>query len=202
MQDRMSISRHAGAQSRNSVAWRHTLWLSLLVAASVVFSFGFACAVPFAAFGAIAALTLSRRDALLLTVAVWLANQLVGFAFLNYPWTASTLAWGVILGAVAVLSTVAARGTARQLERRAAAVVSLGAFAGAFIAYEGGLFLVSATLMGGTENFLPAIVFRILAINAAAFLGLLVLNRLAVIGGLVTRPASPYAVAAHGYRAP
>ena len=32
--------------------WRHPLWLAFLVAASVAFSFGFACAVPFAAFGA------------------------------------------------------------------------------------------------------------------------------------------------------
>lgn len=185
MQDRTAISTPDTGR-----AWRHALWLALLVAASVAFSFGFACAVPFAAFGAIAALTLDRRDALLLTGAVWLANQLVGFALLNYPWTASTFAWGLALGVVAILATVAARSIARQLEGRGTAVLTLGAFIGAFIVYEGGLFVVAATLLGGTEDFVPAIVLRILEINVAAFIGLLVLHRLAIAGGLVARPAS------------
>jgi hypothetical protein len=48
------------------VGWRHLFWLTLLVGASVAFSLGLACAIPFAAFAAAAALTLSRRDALIL----------------------------------------------------------------------------------------------------------------------------------------
>jgi hypothetical protein len=172
-------------------AWRHALWLALLVAASVAFSLGFACAVPFAAFGAVAALTLSRRDALLLIGAVWLANQIVGFSVLSYPWDASTLTWGVVLGIVAILTTVAAQATARRLQGRGAVVASLAAFVGAFIVYEGGLYLVSATLLGGTEDFTPTIITRILAINAAAFVALLVLDRLAIAGGLAAKPALP-----------
>ncbi len=180
MQDTTPLSR---------AAWRHALWLALLVAASVAFSFGFACAVPFAAFGAVAALTLARRDALLLIVAVWLANQLVGFAFLGYPWTGSTLAWGAALGVVAVLATIAARPMALRRDGRGAAIGALTAFLGAFIVYEGGLFIVAATLLGGTEDFAPAIVLRILEMNVAAFLGLLALDWLALAGGLVARPA-------------
>ncbi|MDQ6867846.1 MAG: hypothetical protein M3178_05420 [Pseudomonadota bacterium] len=75
-------------------AGRRPLWIALLVGASVAFSLGFACAVPLAAFAAIAALTLSRRDAFALVGAVWLANQIAGFAVHHYPVTASTLAWG------------------------------------------------------------------------------------------------------------
>jgi hypothetical protein len=172
-------------------AWRHALWLALLVVASVAFSLGFACAVPFAAFGAVAALTLSRRDALLLIGAVWLANQIVGFTVLSYPWDASTLTWGVVLGIVAILTTLAAQAIARRLQGRGAAAVSLAAFVGAFIVYEGGLYLVSATLLGGTEDFTPTIITRILAINAAAFAALLVLDRLAVAGGLAAKPVLP-----------
>jgi hypothetical protein len=56
--------------------------------------------------------------------------------------------------------------------------VALAAFTGAVVAYEGDLFVVSATLLGGTDNFIPATMTRILEINAAAFPGLLVLNRL------------------------
>jgi hypothetical protein len=88
-------------------AGRRPLWIALLVTASVGFSLGFDCAVPLAAFAA--ALTLSRRDAFALVGAVWLANQIAGFAVHHYPVTASTLAWGAGLVAVAVLSTIAAQ---------------------------------------------------------------------------------------------
>jgi hypothetical protein len=153
-----------------AAGWRHHLWLALLVAGSLVFTLGIACAMPFAAFGAIAAMTLPRRDALLLTLALWLINQIVGFAVLHYPWDAMTLTWGAILAAVAVLSTVAAQATIR---RQALLTTAIASFAAAFAVYEGGLYLVSATVMGGTEDFAPAIVWEILGINAAAFAGLL-----------------------------
>jgi hypothetical protein len=195
MQERTTTSQDRTLTLRNGAGWRHALWLALLVAASVAFSLGFACAVPFAAFGAIAALTLTRRDALLLMVAVWLANQFIGFAVLDYPWTASTMAWGVALGIVAVLTTVAARSAARRLDGRGAAISALAAFIGAFIVYEGGLFIVAATALGGVEDFAPAIVLRIIEVNAAGFLGLLVLHRLAIAGGLVARAETPYLMA-------
>lgn len=77
-----------------SAGWRHLVWLGLLISASVAFSLGLACATPFAAFAAAAALTLSRRDALVLVTSVWFANQFVGFTVLDYPWTANSFAWG------------------------------------------------------------------------------------------------------------
>jgi hypothetical protein len=168
--------------------WRHPLWLGLLVAASVVFSLGLASAVPLAAFAAAAALSLSRRDALLLIMWVWLANQLVGFTWLEYPWTATTFAWGVALGIVAVLATLAGQWIAGRLvdERRAFTVAAT--FLIAFAVYEAALFAVSATLLGGTEIYTATIQGRIFAINAAAFVGLLVLNHLATSVGLVVRP--------------
>ena len=153
-----------------TTGWRHHLWLVLLIAGSLLFTLGIACAVPFAAFGAVAAMTLSRRNALLLTLALWLSNQIVGFAVLHYPWDAMTLTWGAILGAVALLSTAAAQTTIR---RHSLLTTAIASFAAAFAVYEGSLYLVSATVMGGTEDFASAILWRILAINAAAFSGLL-----------------------------
>ena len=152
-----------------ATGWRHHLWLAVLIAASLAFTFGFACAVPFAAFGAIAAMTLPRRDALLVTIALWLVNQIIGFGFLHYPWDGTTLAWGAILGGIAVLSTAAAQATMRG---QGTAVTAVASFAAAFAVYEGGLYLISATVMGGTEDFTAAIVVRILEINAAAFVAL------------------------------
>jgi hypothetical protein len=180
----MSIPKNIlSGRGASPTAWRHALWLALLVAASVAFSLGFSCAVPFAAFGAVAALTLERRDALMLIGAIWLANQLVGFGFLDYPWTADTFVWGIVLGAVAILCTTAGIVAAGRLEARDTILAALAAFAGAFVVYEGSLFVVSATLLGGLEDFAPAIVVRILEINAAAFVGLLILNRLGKAAG-------------------
>jgi hypothetical protein len=196
MQPQTSVSQQAaritpGLDSTTPMGWRHALWLTILVAASVAFSFGFACAVPFAAFGAIVALTLERREGLFLTIALWLANQIVGFSVLGYPRTASTFVWGLVLGIVAVLATIVAQSITQRLDSHRGVVVVPAAFAGAFFAYESSLFVVSAVLVGGTENFIPEIVVRILEVNAAAFAGLLVLNRVASIVGLAARQAFP-----------
>ena len=170
------------------LSWRHLLWLALLVAASVAFSLGFACAVPLAAFAAAAALTLSRADALVLVLLVWLANQLVGFSVLGYPWDTSTIAWGAVLGAVAVLATLVSQWTAARLAEAARALCFTLTFLIAFAVYEAALLVVSATWLGGTEIFTAEIQGRILVINAAAFVGLLALNRVAISVGLVASP--------------
>jgi hypothetical protein len=158
------------------------------VTASVVFSLGLACAVPLAAFAAAAALTLSRRDALLLILLVWLANQLVGFTWLDYPWIASTFAWGAALGIVAILATLAGQSIARRFRSPARAVTFAATLLVAFAVYEAVLFAISATLLGGTEIYTAAIQGRIFAINAAAFVGLLMLNHLAASIGLARKP--------------
>jgi len=168
--------------------WRHSLWLGLLVGASMIFSLGLACAVPLAAFAAAAALSLSRRDALLLVILVWLVNQLVGFIFLDYPSTATTFAWGAVLGIIAVLATLAGQWVAGRLVNSRYAFTFAATFLIAFAVYEAALFTMSATLLGGTEIYTVAIQGRIFAINAAAFVGLLVLNHLATSIGLVDRP--------------
>jgi hypothetical protein len=168
--------------------WRHSLWLGLLVGASMIFSLGLACAVPLAAFAAAAALSLSRRDALLLVILVWLANQLVGFIFLDYPWTATTFAWGAVLGIVTILATLAGQWMAKRFAGTVRSVRFAATFLVAFAVYEAALFVISAALLGGTEIYTAAIQGRIFAINAAAFVGLLALNHLAASIGLAKAP--------------
>ena len=165
--------------------WRHHLWLILLVAASVAFSLGFACATPFAAFSAAAALSLDRRDSLLLTVAVWFANQFVGFTLLRYPWTSNSLGWGLALGIAAILATWAVHWAKRLFKGTTWIADYVAAFLAAFAIFEGVLFVVGLLLLGGMEDFAPGIVGRIFAINSAAFLGLLILNWLARVSGFV-----------------
>jgi hypothetical protein len=164
--------------------WRRSLWLAALVITSVVFTLGIACAVPFAALGAAAALTLPRRDALWLTGGVWLANQIVGYAVLGYPWTADCIAWTFILGGIALLSTVTPQALMPRLAGQNAVVTAVACFAAAFLVYEGGLYLISVSVMGGSDIYDFPTVTRILEINAAACGGLLGLHYL----GAALRP--------------
>ena len=175
-------------------AWPHLLWVSLLVAASVVFSLGFACATPLAAFAAAAALMSSRREALALILSVWFANQLVGFTMLGYPWTASTFAWGVALGVSAILATLVGRWTTNCSAVAGRVVGLLATGLATFAAYEAALFVVAVTWLGGTEDFTAAILGRIFVINAAAFFGLLVLHRLVVSIGFAANRAIPLGI--------
>jgi hypothetical protein len=178
-----------------SIGWRRPIWIALLVAASIAFSLGFACATPFAAFAAAASLTMNRRDAMLLVALVWLANQGVGFGVLHYPWTADTLAWGVGLGIIALLSTLGAEFGAKRLIALNRTLASTVAFFSAFGVYEGLLFTASMIFRSGVEDYAPAIIGRIFAINAVAFIGLLVVNRLGVSVGLVLEPRHHLVVA-------
>lgn len=167
--------------------WRSPLWIALLVATSVAFSLGFACATPFAAFAAVAALTLPRRDGFVLVGGTWLANQFVGFAFLHYPWTLHCIGWGFCLGAVSIGAFFAAQG----IIKTRFALNWLVAFLAAFAVYEGALFLVAMAVQSETGAFAPAIVARILTINAAAFAGLLVIDRLGSAAGLNASTVRP-----------
>jgi multisubunit Na+/H+ antiporter MnhE subunit len=149
-------------------------WLvpALLVAASAVGSLAFACVTPFAAFAVAGAYALSPRAAFLTVGAVWLANQVIGFAFLGYPWTVDTALWGLAIGAAALLATALACAAMRLRSRNIALAIGIAAVA-AFGIYEATLFLVSLWL-GGEENFAPAIVGPLALLNlewAAALLG-------------------------------
>jgi len=129
---------------------------------------------------------------MLLTGAVWLANQFVGFTVLRYPWTISSFAWGIAIGGAAILATLAARWTTRALDKAIRTGRSLAAFAATFAVFEGVLFMVSLVVLGGTEDFTPPIVGWIFAVNAAALIGLFVLNWLAMFIGLMpTLPTRP-----------
>jgi hypothetical protein len=173
----------------HSIDWRSLVWLAALVAVSIGLSLGFACAVPLAGFGAMAALTMNRRTALLLMLAIVLANQCVGLAVLHYPWGPETLAWAAAFALVGVLAVLAAEWAYVSTALVHPIVAYAAAFLAAFAAYEGGLFLITVLSSNGLEPYAAPVVLRILAINAAAFLGLLVAARIAAAIGLAAAPA-------------
>ena len=63
------------ADTDNGKTW---LWVALVSTASLVLSFSLACAVPLAAFAALAGLHMRKGAGLALVAAAWLVNQIVG----------------------------------------------------------------------------------------------------------------------------
>lgn len=166
---------------------RRWLWILLLTAASVFVTLGMACATPFAALAALAALHMSRRDGLALIAIAWLADQTVGYGLLDYPRTGSSIAWGLVLGAAALLAVIAARALAGRLRARGPVTAGAAAFAGAFVVHQAVLVGASAALPSGAEAFSLPVVGWVLRVNLLSLAGLLILYRVAAWIGLVTR---------------
>lgn len=150
---------------------------ALLIAASVALTLGFACAVPLAAFAVVASLSFNRAGAAAVMIGVWLANQIIGFAVLHYPTDPSTLAWGVALGGVALLSLAVANAV---LTRRAGPLAMIAAFVAAFVAYQGSI--IAVAMLGGNDvsYFTLDVLARVVAINAVTLAGLLAVRAVAL----------------------
>jgi hypothetical protein len=152
---------------------RRALWAATFIAASVLFSFAWACALPLAGFAAVAALTSTRRAALLLTGAVWLTNQAMGFFFLHYPTDPTTLFWGGALGVIALLSCESAGLLARRFPGLTGGAT---AFLASFVVYESLVLAVTAATGPGVDHFTAPVDSQIFFINLGAFGGLLILK--------------------------
>lgn len=148
------------------------IWGGLLIAVTIVLSGRFACAVPFAALAALAALACDRKHGLLLIAAIWLANQAVGFVFLSYPIEFQSIAWGLVLGISAVLSLFAAR-IVYLFNGLNAFVRTASALLFAFFAYEGSLYVASVVTASSEAAFSWPVMEEIAAINVGSFAVLL-----------------------------
>jgi hypothetical protein len=146
--------------------------LALLVASSVLASFAFACATPFAAYAVIAAVMLPLPSALLVLSAAWLINQAIGFGALGYPHDAHTLLWGAAIGVAALLAAFASKAVLRIAPRAASPMALALALAGAYATYEIALSNVTP-ILGGAGAFTIAIVVRLGLLNLIWLSGLL-----------------------------
>jgi hypothetical protein len=170
-----------------SVAWvtRQSWFLpAVLVVISAVSSWKFACITPFVAFAVAAGYALSPRMALFTVMAIWIANQAIGFAVLGYPWTVDTILWGFAIGAAALLAAVLACVTLR-LRLRNNVTATGTAFVLAFGAYEGVLFLVTFGL-GGEDAFTSAIVGHVALLNLGWTVGLVGTYEILRYSGAIT----------------
>jgi hypothetical protein len=144
---------------------------ALLTVSCALASFAFACATPFAAFAVVAAAMLPLRPALLVVTGAWLVNQSIGFGALHYPIDGSTIAWGFVIGAAALLATAVASAVLRMLPQGRTMLMLALTLVAAYAAYE--LALLAATpFLGGEAAFTAAIVTRIGLTNFAWLAGL------------------------------
>jgi hypothetical protein len=144
---------------------------ALLTMSCALASFAFACATPFAAFAVVAAAMLPLGPALLVVTGAWLVNQTIGFGVLHYPVDASTIAWGFVIGAAALLSTAGASAVLRMLPQRRTPLMLAIALVVAHVAYEFAL-LAATPFLGGEGAFTAAIVTRIGLTSAVWLAGL------------------------------
>ncbi len=149
-------------------ALRHSIGVTIgfLVVASVALTFGYACAVPLAAFGAISALLFDRTYAVVSVLSVWAANQVIGFCYMHYPMEFSTLAWGVGLGVIGVASTFAAAAVLSRVASFTGVALSLIA---AFAVYQGAIVAMIVATGGDLSMFTLNTLSDVFAINAVAF---------------------------------
>lgn len=145
-------------------------WPAALAAATVAGSLAAACMMPFVALAVLAAATMPQGRAAATMVAIWAANQTLGFTVLGYPATGYAAAWGVALGTAGLAAGLVA-GAVLRGRRDLAAAPMLLAFGAAFVGYEA-LLYGFALAAGGTETFAPAIVLRILTNDGMWFAGL------------------------------
>lgn len=158
------------------------LWIALLVASAALLSGPLACATPFAAFAALAAITQPRRHAALVAASAWLANQLVGFTMLNYPVTFDSLIWSAILLASMLATAVAVQAVGRRLERFGAVAPLAAGLVASQLVFRG-LMIVAASIKGGIEGFTIENLVYLSELDFATFVGLLAIAEIAAFVG-------------------
>lgn len=156
------------------------VWIAVLVVAGVGGSVVISCITPFAALGVALAGTVRRSAALSAMIAIWLTNQVIGFAFLGFPWTSFTISWGIAIGAAALLSAFVATVVLNRLPSMLALWRIGIALLLAYLAYQFSLFL-AALFIGSFDAFTFATLAEIGLSNVLWLAGIVVLNELLAI---------------------
>lgn len=145
------------------------LWISVMAAASIASTLVLACAMPFEALAAFAALYFGRRDGIWLTTLCWAANQAIGFGVLRYPVEFTSLAWspGLLLAALAAL--FGAQWIARRLVGTPTWVRAPIMLAVAFVTFKV-VVLVFALMLGGVSTTLSPHYAGVQIVTDSAFL--------------------------------
>lgn len=102
---------------KNPTAFARYSWVGLMTAASGAASLALACATPFPALAALAAMHVRRTDGLMLIGAAWVVSQIVGFGIKGYPLDGHALLWPVAMACAGAGSLFAAEAVTRGLAK-------------------------------------------------------------------------------------
>lgn len=153
-----------------------SIWPLSLGASTVVGSLLLACIFPFAAFAALAALTMTPRRGFVLVTGAWMVNQATGFFLMSFPWDAKAVGHGVAILAATLAATVVAR-LALDNVRGPASFRAAAALASAFVVHQV-LLRAYASVGGGAENFSAEIITAVAVNDVMWFAGLMALRAL------------------------
>lgn len=154
------------------------IWMLILTLAVVGATVALSCVTPFAALAVALAGTVGLRASLRVMVAVWLANQVIGFGLFHFPRTPDTFLIGSAIGAAAVVGTIAAWLVLNWMRSRPVLLrLGIGLVA-SFATYELAL-LAAVVFLGDLETFRPAIVAQLGLVNAVSLVGMVLLNEIA-----------------------
>jgi hypothetical protein len=151
------------------------IWTMILTLAVIGATFALSCLTPFAALAVALAGTIGLRASLRVMIAVWLANQVIGFGFFHFPLTVNTVLFGIAIGVAAVATTIVASVITKYATHWAAPLRLSIALLASFAAYEIAL-LPAGVFFGDLETFRPAIVAQIGLINGGALIAMVLLN--------------------------
>ncbi|TAJ73412.1 MAG: hypothetical protein EPO51_05270 [Phenylobacterium sp.] len=154
---------------------RTGLWSAGLVALVLGGCLLIGCLEPLVAVAVIAAGALPFGRALLLTGAVWLAGQAIGFGLHDYPRDAQTISWGVGLGVAALVSVATAAAALRVFTDKPVWLRAGAAFVAAFVANQIVILGVEQVVTGAC-TIRPGVISLVGAVNAAWLAGLLALD--------------------------
>jgi hypothetical protein len=153
------------------------IWIVVLMLSAVGVTVALSCVTPFAALAVALAGTVGLRASLRVMIAVWLANQVIGFGLFHFPRTLDTLLMGMAIGAAAVVGTIAAWVILNRMRTRPVLLRLSVALMVSFVAYE--LALVAAVLfLGDLETFRPGIVAELGLVNAVSLIGMMAMNEI------------------------
>lgn len=150
-------------------------WPLTLAVAAIAGTLATACAMPFAALATLAAVTMGGRQAFVAVALMWLANQIVGFTLLDFPHTAQTFGWGLVLGMAGLVALAMARRL--TLGREQTPLRLLGALAVSFLCYQAGIFAF-ANVLGLVCPFSVSVIAQVALNDALWFAGLYLLHML------------------------
>lgn len=173
-----------------------TLWILLLTAASTATTLVFACATPFPALAALAAMHMRCRDGLILILLSWAVSQIIGFAWLGYPHDPATIGWAAALACAAVGSVWGADQALLRMATSSRVIRLVAAYVAAFIAFKAIILLWAFPLGGVTTALSPEILARQFVRNGAILIGLLALHRSLVALGVPATVPERAAIAA------